>query len=203
MREAHSVSGVSDADVIEYAAWGELFFERAVTVERVLAGVNVMADRPIEVGPLGVGPGRLAKVHAKGRIGTATGERIGVLPLRFAVHVPVTLEFVLDLGMDKQRFDADVTVPLVLTAHGRADLAIEVEVSPPRTEDVVVRLKAQGLRASLTQAAAGIDGELRRFVARYVAKEVQKPHITAARVIDVAGAIDKAAEGLGPKKEQS
>jgi hypothetical protein len=194
---------VSDADVIEYAAWGELFFEHAVTLERVLAGVNVMADRPIEVGPLGVGPGRLAKVHAKGRIGTATGQRIGTLPLRFAVTVPVVLEFVLDLGMDKQRFDADVTVPLLLTVHGRTDLAIEVAVTPPRTEEVVVRLRAQGLRASLTQAAAGIDGELRRFVARYVAKEVEKPHITAARVIDVASAIDKAADGLGPRKEQS
>ncbi|GAA3825079.1 hypothetical protein [Nocardioides panacisoli] len=193
---------MSDADVIEYAAWGELFFERAVTVERVLAGVNVMADRPIEVGPLGVGPGRLAKVHAKGRIGMATGERVGTLPLRFAVLVPVTFQLVLDLGMDKQRFDADVTVPLLLTVHGRADLAIEVEVAPPRTEDVEVRLKAQGLRASLTQVAAGVDGELRRFVARYVAKEVQKPHITAARVIDVAGAIEKAADSLGPKREQ-
>jgi hypothetical protein len=66
----------------------------------------------------------------------------------------------------------------------------------------VVRLEARGLRASLTQAAAGVDGELRRFVARYVAKEVQKPHITAARIIDVAGAIEKAADGLGPQKEQ-
>jgi hypothetical protein len=193
---------VSDADVIEYAAWGELFFERAVTLERVLAGVNVMADRPIEVGPLGVGPGRLAKVHATGRIGTATGRRVGVLPLRFDVTVPVTLQLVLDLGMDKQRFDADVTVPLLLTAHGRTDLAIELAVTPPRTEDVVVRIEARGLRASLTQAAAGVDGELRRFVARYVAKEVQKPHITAARIIDVAGAIEKAADGLGPQKEQ-
>lgn len=202
MREAHRVGRVSDADVIEYAAWGELFFERAVTVERVLAGVNVMADRPIEVGPLGVGPGRLAKVHAKGRIGTATGQRVGALPLRFAVDVPVTLQFVLDLGMDKQRFDAEVSVPLQLTVHGRSDLAIEVEVTPPRTEEVVVRLKAQGLRASLTQAAAGVEGELRRFVARYVTKEVQKPQITAARVIDVATAIDRAAEGLGPRREQ-
>jgi hypothetical protein len=193
---------VSDADVIEYAAWGELFFERAVTVERVLAGVNVMADRPIEVGPLGVGPGRLAKVRAKGRIGRASGQRVGSLPLRFAVALPVTLEFVLDLGMDKQHFDADLTIPLMLTAHGRADLAIELQVTPPRTEEVVVHLKAQGLRASLTQAAAGVDAELRRFVARYVAKEVQKPEVAAARVIDVAAAIERAADGLGPQKKE-
>lgn len=192
---------MNDDAVIEYAAWGELFFEHAVTTERVLAGVNVLADRPIDVGPLGVGPGRLAKVHARGRIGVATGERVGLMPVAFDVSLPVTLQFVLDLGMDKQRFDADVVVPLRLTAHGRSDLAIVLEVTPPAPEQVRVQLRAQGLRASITQAAAGIDGELRRFVARYVAKEVEKPQVASARVIDVAAALAKAASGVVPRKE--
>lgn len=191
---------MSEDAVIEYAAWGELFFEQAVTVERVLAGVNVLADRPIDVGPLGVGPGRLAKVHARGRIGTATGERVGLMPVTFEVALPVSLHFVLDLGMDKQRFDADLVVPLRLTAHGRSDLAIVLEVTPPTAQQVAVDLRAQGLRASITQAAAGIDGELRRFVARFVAKEVEKPEVAAARVIDVAGALTKAASGVVPRR---
>lgn len=189
--------------VIEYAAWGELFFEQAVTIERVLAGVNVLADRPIDVGPLGVGPGRLAKVHARGRIGVATGERVGLMPVAFDVALPVALEFVLDLGMDKQRFEADIVVPLRLTAHGRNDLAIVLEVTPPTPAQVVVNLRAQGLRASITQAAAGIDGELRRFVARFVAKEVEKPEVASARVIDVAAALARAASGVVPRKKDS
>lgn len=192
--------GVSD-EHIPYGEWGELFFESAVTEERVLAGVNVLAGRPIDVGPLGVGPGRVAKVSARGRIGTATGQRVGGRPLSFHVNLPVTLEFVIDLGLDKHRFDASLQVPLVLTAQGRRDLAIELVVTPPTPAQIVVQLKAKGLRASLMQRAAGVDAELRRFVAKYVAREVDKPYVAAARLIDVGKAVDKAAGGLVPADE--
>lgn len=188
-----------EAPRVDYAGWGERFFEQAVTLERVLAGVNVLGGRPIELGPLGVGPGRLAKVHARGTIGEATGQRVGASPMTFDVMLPASLSFVLDLTMDKQRFDAEVEVPLRLTAHAHADLSIFVDVTPPRADAVVVRLKAQGLRASLTQAAAGVDGELRRFIAKYVAREVDKPHIAAARVIDVAAAIERSADHVVPR----
>jgi len=188
-------------ELIDYACWGERFFATAVTAERVLAGVNVLAGRPIDVGPLGVGPGRIAKVTARGTIGTATGERVGADPVSFHVDLPVTLKFSIDLGMDKQHFDAEITVPLVITAHGRADLAIALDVTPPPAAQVVVRLKAQGLRASLTSKAANVEGELRRFVAKYVAKELEKPYVRQATVIDVAAAVEKAAAGLGPRDQ--
>ncbi|MFC7503564.1 hypothetical protein ACOACQ_02180 [Nocardioides sp. CPCC 206347] len=188
-------------ELITYATWGERFFSTAVTAERVLNGVNVLAGRPIDVGPIGVGPGRIAKVIAKGRIGTATGQQVGDLPVSFNVELPVTLKFTLDLGMDKLDFDAEITVPLVIAAHARADLAIQLEVTPPPPAQVVVRLKAQGLRASLTSRAANVEGELRRFVAKYVARELKQPYVQQATVIDVARAIDGAAAGLGPREE--
>lgn len=187
-------------DLIDYADWGERFFASAVTAERVLGGVNVLAGRPIDVGPMGVGPGRIAKVTARGRIGTATGRRVGDSPLTFHIRLPVVLEFAIDLGMDKLRFGADITVPLVITARGRADLAIVLEVTPPAPAEVVVRLKAQGIRASLTSKAAGVEGELRRFVAKYVARELAQPYVQDATVIDVGAAVDKAASGLGPRE---
>ncbi len=195
-----SVGRVSK-ELIDYASWGERFFATAVTAERVLNGVNVLSGRAIDVGPLGVGPGRIAKVTAQGTIGTATGQRVGSSPVSFHVDLPVTLKFSIDLGMDKQNFDADITVPLVITAHGRADLAIALDVTPPETNQVVVRLKAQGLRASLVNRAANVEGELRRFVAKYVAKELGKPYVRDATVIDVGAAIEKAAAGLGPREE--
>ncbi|HWJ10480.1 MAG TPA: hypothetical protein VNS46_13965 [Nocardioides sp.] len=188
-------------ELIDYASWGERFFAGAVTAERVLAGVNVVSGRVIDVGPLGVGPGRIAKVTAQGRIGTATGQRVGSAPVSFHVDLPVTLRFSIDLGMDKQHFDADITVPLVITAHARADLAIALEITPPTTSQVVVRLKAQGLRASLTSKAANVEGELRRFVAKYVARELDKPYVREATVIDVGAAVERAAAGLGPREE--
>lgn len=188
-------------ELITYATWGERFFSTAVTAERVLDGVNVLAGRPIEVGPIGVGPGRIAKVIASGRIGTATGERVDDNPVSFHVTLPVALKFTIDLGMDKLDFNADITVPLSITAHARADLAIQLEVTPPPPAEVVVRLKAQGLRASITSRAANVEGELRRFVAKYVARELGQPYVQQATVINVARAIDGAAAGLGPREQ--
>lgn len=186
---------------VDYAAWGERFFATAVTAERVLRGVNVLAGRPIDVGPIGVGPGRIAKVMAKGEIGTATGQRVGSEPVSFHIDLPVSLRFMIDLGMDKQKFDADITVPIVITAHGRHDLAIELDVTPPQAAQVTVRLKAQGLRASLTSRAANVEGELRRFVAKYVARELDQPYVRQATLIDVGSAVERAAAGLGPREK--
>jgi len=190
------------ATEISYADWGTRFFTTAVTTDRVLAGVNVLAGQPIDVGPMGVGPGRLVKVTARGAIGSAVGERTSVSPVTFRMDLPVSLEFVIDLGMDKHRFVADIVVPLTLVAHAHADLRIVLDVVPPSTDQVVIRLKAQGLRASITQHAANVEGELRRFVAKYVARELTKPYVRAACTIDVSGAIDKAIATLGPRPPQ-
>jgi hypothetical protein len=189
---------VSD-DLIEYGAWGAQFFEFAVTEERILAGVNAMAGQPINVGPLGVGPGRVAKVSATGQIGTATGHRTSTEPVAFEVKIPVQLQFELDLGLDVHRFDADIEIPLRLTARARDDLAIVIEVEGPTGRELVVNLKAKGLRASVTQYAANVEGELRRFIAKYVAREIAKPTVEAARIVDVAAAINRAAGGVVPK----
>jgi hypothetical protein len=47
----------------------------------------------------------------------------------------------------------------------------------------------------------GIEGELQRFVAKYVARELEKPHVAAAREIDVSKAIDAAWASIGPREE--
>jgi len=190
---------------ISYADWGEDFFRTAVSAERVLSGVNVLAGQVIDVGPMGVGPGRVAKVTARGEIGTAVGERVSDDPVSFRVQLPVSLEFAINLGVDTHRFVADIVVPLMLTARARADLAIVLDVDPPKPSQVVVRLKAKGLRASITQHAANVEGELKRFIAKYVGREIEKPYVKAARLIDVSGAIDKAVSSLGlrsPRAEE-
>lgn len=192
---------MTDDDLIDYRAWGVEFFHRAVTEERVLRGVNVLSGRPIDVGPMGVGPGRLVKVTAKGAIGTATGQRVSDDPVSFHVTLPVPIEFVIDLGMDKQRFNARIEVPLAITARARGDLAIVLEIDPPTKEQVKVDLQAQGLRAQLLQLAAGVEGELKRFVARYVSKELAKPYVKDATVVDVGAAIERAAAHVGPKSD--
>jgi len=190
------------SDHIPYAEWGERFFRDAVSVDRVLAGVNVMAGQQIDVGPMGVGPGRVVKVTARGEIGTASGNRVSDDPVAFSVLLPAALEFAINLGVDTHRFTAELAIPLVLTARARPDLAIVIDVTPPRAADVGCELRAQGLRASITQYAANVEGELKRFVAKYVAREIEKPYVVKARTIDVSGAIDKAMQNLGPRPNE-
>ena len=187
------------SDHIAYAEWGERFFHTAVSTERVLAGINVLAGQKIDVGPMGVGPGRVVKVTALGEIGTAVGERVSDDPVTFAVLLPASLEFAINLGVDTHRFTAVLSIPLTLTARAREDLAILIDVTPPRAGDVGCELKAQGLRASITQHAANVEGELKRFVAKYVTREIEKPYVVKARTIDVSGAIDKAVGNLAPR----
>jgi hypothetical protein len=190
-------------DYVEYADWGEQFFRTAVSAERVLAGINVLAGQQIDVGPMGVGPGRVMKVTARGEIGTAIGERVSDSPVTFAVILPASLEFAIDLGVDTHRFTAELTIPLTLTARAREDLAIIIDVTPPRAGEVGCRLKAQGLRASITQHAANVEGELKRFVSKYVTRELEKSYVVNARTIDVSGAIDQAMRSLGPRPERT
>jgi hypothetical protein len=191
------------SDHISYAEWGERFFHSAVSTERVLSGINVLAGQKIDVGPRGVGPGRVVKVTALGEIGTAVGERVSDDPVTFAVLLPASLEFAINLGVDTHRFTAVLSIPLTLTARASDDLAILIDVTPPRAADVGCQLKAQGLRASITQHAANVEGELKRFVAKYVAREIEKPYVVKARTIDVSGAIDKAVGNLAPRYGQS
>jgi hypothetical protein len=191
------------SDYVEYADWGERFFASAVSAERVLTGINVLAGQKIDVGPMGVGPGRVVKVTAVGEIGTAVGERVSDSPVAFAVTLPASLEFAIDLGVDTHRFTAELLIPLTLTARARDDLSIIIDVTPPRASEVDCRLQAQGLRASITQHAANVEGELKRFVSKYVTREIEKPSVVKARTIDVSGAIDKAMQSLAPRYDKA
>jgi hypothetical protein len=181
---------VSEAEYVSYESWGAAFFRAAVTADRVASGVRALSGQPIDFGPMGVGPGRLARISAQGSIGEPTLEPVGTDALGYRVLVPVSLDFELDLQVEKHRFHADVEVPLVLTARALSGVRIYIEVTPPRTRDVVATVRAEGLRASIMQRVANVEGELRRFVAKYVAREVEKPDIARARLIDVGGAVD-------------
>jgi hypothetical protein len=90
-------------------------------------------------------------------------------------------------------------VPITLTADARPGVRIFIEASPPRGEEVMVELEARGLRASVLQRVGGVEGELKRFVARYVSRELDKPHVLAARTIDVSRAIDRAWAAISPR----
>ena len=199
MRESAPDEPAGDERTISYEQWGVDFFLEAISEERVLGAVNTIAGQPIDFGPMSAGPGGIAKVRAYGVIGRAIATRLRGDRVAYRVLLPVDLTFELDLQVEKQQFDAELLVPLTLTAVARSGLQIFIEATPPSGSEVQVELKAKGLRASVVQRVANVEGELRRFVARYVAKELDKPHVREARVIEVSRAIGQAWAAIAPR----
>ncbi len=190
---------MTDLPFVSYRDFGEQFFTRVVTEQRVLGAVDVLAGQPIAFGPKGVGPGRLVKVTVDGAIGQASSQPVfDPDHVSYRVELPVDLRFDLDLGLEKHTFEGSLLVPLTLTVRALDGLRVFIDVAPPRPSEVGLELRAQGLRASVLQRVAGVEGEVKRFVARYVSKEVEKPHIRKVRVFDVGEQVDRAWASIAP-----
>jgi hypothetical protein len=179
-------------ETISYAEFGAAFFEHAVTESRILHAVAGITGEPIEFGPIGAGPGRLAKARAHGEVGEAQIRRLPGELVAFRLTIPVALRLHVDLGIDAHEFQARLRVGLTLTARAAPPLRVVIEVSEPGPRDVAVELEAATRRATLLKILGGIEQEIGRFVARYVIRELDKPHVRAARDIDVAARIDGA-----------
>jgi hypothetical protein len=177
---------------VSYATFGERFFELAVTEPRILGGLDGLAGDPIAFGPIGAGPGKLAQVRATGEIGRASVTRLPGDEVAFRLTIPVSLDLDVGLGPDHHKFHAAVAVRLKLTARAAEPLRVVIDVDTPTGRDVTVTVQAEGLRAAVLQRASGMDREIGLFVAKFVTRELDKPHIRAARDIDVAARIDGA-----------
>ncbi len=176
---------------MDYGEFGEQFFRHAVTAERIEASLARLAGDPIAFGPIGAGPGKVAQVKARGTVGEGTATPVDDAEVRFRLAIPVALELRLDLGVDVHDFEVDLVVGLDLHARAEAPLRVVIDIPAPDTGDVEVKLSSKALRSTILQRVAGIDREIARFVARYVAKEIDKPHIKAARDVDIADRIDE------------
>lgn len=179
-------------DQVTYADFGERFFVHAVTEERIVGALSGLAGDRIEFGPIGAGPRKLAKVSAAGEFGLASATPLESEYVAFRLSIPVALDLKIELGLDRHSFHAAIDVGLTLTARPAEPLRVVIDVDPPTWRDVTVQVEAEGVRAEVLRRAAGVDREIRRFVAKYVAREIEKPHIQAARDIDIAARIDRA-----------
>lgn len=178
-----------------YAELGERFFDLVVTAERVAGTLARLEGRPLEIGPVAAGPGKIARVTVAGRIGAASSVRIDGEPLRFRVSLPMRIDLLVALPGQDARFSGTVTVGVDVVARAARPLRVVFDVTTPQPEDVEVDLVADGVRAGLLRAAAGLDEEMRRYVARYVAAELETPKVLAARDLDVLRLVEKALEG--------
>ncbi|MGY2029572.1 hypothetical protein ACW9HR_32955 [Nocardia gipuzkoensis] len=179
-------------DSISYAEFGRRFLEYAASEERISGAFDQLTGTAFDFGPIGVGPGRLAKVTAEVQLGSARLRRHDDETIAFELIIPLDLDLLLDLAVDRHRFHAEGTVHLHLTVRTAAPLRVVIDIAEPRPGDVRVDVAAATKRGQLLRILASVDHEIRRFVARYISAEIRKPHIAAVRDIDVARRLDEA-----------
>ena len=177
---------------VTYEEFGRRFFEIAVTEKRVAAAFAEIAGEEFEMGPMSQGPGGLARVTAKVKIQQPHVRRTLGDTITFAVRIPLIIELVVDLWVDKQRFVVDGDIALRASARAAEPLLIVIDVAKPRPSDIAVHVTAKSLRGEILRILAGVDGEIKRFVAAHVAGEIDSPGSQQAKLIDVAEQLESA-----------
>jgi hypothetical protein len=183
---------MENLDYLTYEEFGRRFFELAVTAERVAAAFAYLAGSEFAMEPIAQGPGKIAKVSANVKIHEPQVTRQLADSITFVIHIPLSIDLLLDLRLDKQRFVVSGDIALRATARAAAPLLLIVDVSKPRPSDITVNVASKSLRGEVLRILAGVDGEIRRFVAQYVAEEIDTPHSQAAQVVDVAHHLEQA-----------
>ena len=183
-------------DFVTYEEFGRKFFEVAVTEERVGAAIGSIAGDAFEMGPMGQGPGKIAKVTAKVRIKEPRVTRNTGDTITFAIRIPLEIDMVIDLRIDKPRFVVFGEIALRAVARAAEPLLLIIDVEKPRPSDISVYVTSKSLRGEVLRIVAGVDAEIKRFIAAHVAGEIDSPESQKAKIIDVAERLDAAWTGI-------
>jgi hypothetical protein len=183
-------------DYMTYEEFGRQFFEVAVTEDRVGGAIGSIAGDTFEMGPMGQGPGKIAKVTAKVRImDPRVTRQVGEL-ITFAIRIPLEIDMVVDLRIDRPKFMVFGEIALRATARAAAPLLLILDVEKPRSSDISIHVTSTSLRGEVLRIVAGVDAEIKRFVAAHVSGEIDSPASQKAKIINVADSIDGAWTGI-------
>ena len=183
-------------DYMTYVEFGRKFFEVAVTEDRVGGAIGAIAGDSFEMGPIGQGPGKIAKVTAKVRIMEPRITRQVGEMITFAIRIPLEIDMVVDLRIDRPKFMVFGEIALRATARAAAPLLLILDVEKPRSSDISIHVTSKSLRAEVVRVLGGIDAEIRRFIAAHVSGEIDSPASKTAKIIDVADRLDAAWTGI-------
>ena len=181
-------------DYVSYEEFGRRFFEIAVTEERVGGAIAAIAGDAFEIGPIAQGPGKIAKVTAKVQILEPRVRRHVGEAITFAIRIPLEIDMVVDLRIDKPKFMVFGEITLRATAKAAEPLLLILDVEKPRPADIAIHVTSKSLRAEVVRIVGGVDAEIRRFIAAHVAGEIDSPESVQAKIIDVA---EQVAESWG------
>jgi hypothetical protein len=186
-----------DADnSLTYEQFGRKFFEVAVSEERVCNAIAAIAGDAFEMGPIGQGPGKIAKVTAKVRIMHPRVTRTMGELITFDIRIPLEIDMVVDLRIDRPKFMVFGEIGLAATARAAEPLLLILDFKKPRSSDISIHVTSRSLRAEVLRIVAGVDAEIKRFIAAHVAGEIDSPASQKAKIIDVADSIDAAWKGI-------
>ncbi len=180
-------------ELTSYETFGVSWVRRVLHKERILRTIDQVLGDQIALGPIGAGPGRaFASVSFVGRFQPTTGEEVPGELLTYAIDLPISVVFQLDLPLDKLTFNAEVVIPLVLVVHTEAPLKLRLELLTPTEEQIGLELKTDTRRGAMLRKLAGLDSELRRFVLKVIDTELAKPYVQRATHLDMEQLIDHA-----------
>ncbi|AMO08392.1 MULTISPECIES: hypothetical protein [Mycobacteriaceae] len=188
---ADPATGAS-ARYISYEEFGRHFFDVAVSEKRVADAIGAIAGDEFEMGPMGQGPGGIAKVTARVRVQYPRVTRHVGEAISFDIRIPLEINMVIDLRIDKPRFLVFGEISLQAIARAAEPLLLILDVGKPGPRDIAIHVTSGTLRAEVLRVMAGIDAEIKRFISAHVAGEIDSPGARAARIIDVAQQIDGA-----------
>lgn len=171
---------------VSYEEFGRRFFNIAVTEERIAAAFTEIVGDKVHMGPMAQGPAGLARVSASVTIQQPHVQRALGEAITFSIRIPLDIELTIDLRLDKQRFRVDGDIALRASAHAAEPLLLVIDVAKPRATDIAVRVQSRSMRGEILRILAGVDAEIKRFIAAYVAEAIDSPASQQAKVIDVA-----------------
>ncbi|MGN6162116.1 MAG: hypothetical protein ACTHOG_10515 [Marmoricola sp.] len=188
------VAAPVDAGIaMAYEAFGEHFLREVLHLDRVLQSIDRILGDDLRLGPIGAGPGRrIATLTATGTFMPTYGEVLPGPLVAYKVYLPVDVTFEIDLHIDVHRFHAEVLVPLGVVLRLEEPLTVVWDLIEPQADELTVTIKSEARRSAMLQRMAGLDAELRRFLLRFVQRELDKPHVRKARRINIAEVIDGA-----------
>lgn len=185
-----------DHDYTTYEEFGRRFFEVAVTEERVGDAIGAIAGNEFEMGPIAQGPGKIAKVTARVKIQKPRVTRHIDQAITFSIRIPLEIDMVIDLRIDRPKFMVFGEIALRATALAAEPLLLILDVQKPRPSDISIQVTSKTLRAEVLRILAGVDAEIKRFISAHVAGEIDSPESAKAKVIDVAERLDAAWGGI-------
>lgn len=185
--------GDAPVEASSYELFGINWIRRVLHKDRILRTVDQVLGEEIALGPIGAGPGRaFASVSFVGSYGPTTGEEIPGELLAYAIDLPISVVFHLELPLDRLTFNAEVLVPLVLVVHTEEPLRLRLELHTPREDQIGLELTTDTRRGAMVQRIAGLEGELRRFLLKVLDTELAKPYVRRATNLDMEELIDHA-----------